>query len=180
MRAAANAGRLRGEHGAYRLERADAEIEIPNTVQGVLAGRIDRLPEREKQLLQTAAAIGTSFDLRLLERVAALTSDDAAAGVEALVELALLEPNAHGYAFRHPLTQEVAYQSQLESRRAELHTETARALEEIHADRLGEHASLIAHHWQAAGARYQAARWRHRAALRVSSIQLPRRREAPS
>ena len=179
VRSAAAAGRLEGEHGAYRLALADAEIEIPKTVQGVLAGRIDRLAEREKQVLQTAAAIGTVFDLRLLERVGAFGSDDAAAGVAALVALSFLEPSAHGYAFRHPLTQEVAYQSQLESRRAELHTETARALEEIHADRLGEHASLIAHHWQAAGARYQAARWRHRAALRVSSIKLPRRRETP-
>ncbi|MEX2205899.1 MAG: adenylate/guanylate cyclase domain-containing protein [Myxococcota bacterium] len=179
VRAAANAGRLEGEHGAYRLARAEAELEIPHTVQGVLAGRIDRLPEREKQLLQTAAAIGTSFDLRLLERVGAFTSEAAAAGVAALVALQLLEQSASGYAFRHPLTQEVAYQSQLESRRAELHRATARALEEIFADRLGEHASLIAHHWQAAGARYEASRWRHRAALRVSSIQLPRRREAP-
>ena len=130
-------------------------------------------------MLQTAAAIGTRFDLALLERVGAFSGAQVAEDVAALVAQQLLEPSARGYAFRHPLTQEVAYQSQLESRRAELHAETARALEEIHADRLGEHASLIAHHWQAAGARYQAARWRHRAALRVSSIQLPRRRETP-
>ncbi len=179
VRAALGSGRFEGEHGAYRLVHPDAEIEIPQTVQGVLAGRIDRLADPEKQLLQTAAAIGTRFDLRLLERVVGLESEAVAAGVAALVALQLVEPNANGFAFRHTLTQEVAYQSQLESRRAELHTRTARALEEIHADRLGEHASLIAHHWQAAGSRYQAARWRHRAALRVSSIQMPRPREKP-
>ncbi len=179
VRGAAGAGRLEGEHGAYRLARSSAEIEIPQTVQGVLAGRIDRLAEHEKLVLQTAAAIGTDFDLRLLERVGAIASHDATAGVAALVALQLLEPTAHGYAFRHPLTREVAYQSQLESRRTELHTETARALQELHADRLGEHAALIAHHWQAAGSRSEAAQWRHRAALRVSSIQLPRRRGTP-
>ena len=157
--------------------RGDAELEIPHTVQGVIAGRIDRLAEREKQLLQTAAAIGNRFELALLARVGAFSADDVETGVAALVGLQLLEPGASGYAFRHPLTQEVAYQSQLESRRAELHAETARALTELHADRLGEQAALIAHHWQVAGRRHEAARWRQRAALRVSNIQLPRKRE---
>ncbi len=180
VRGAASAGTLEGEHGAYRLARAETELEIPHTVQGVIAGRIDRLAEREKQLLQTAAAIGGRFDLALLGRVGAFGAADAEAGVAALVAMQLLEESADGYAFRHALTQEVAYQSQLESRRAELHAETARALQDLHAERLGEHASLIAHHWQASGARYEAARWRHRAALRVSNIQLPRRRERES
>ena len=180
VRGAVGSGRLEGERGAYRLALAGAEIEIPENVQTVLAARIDRLGEREKQLLQAAAAIASNFDLRLLERVGGLQSDDAASGVAALVELQLLERSGSGYAFRHPLMQEVAYQSQLESRRKDLHKETARALEQIHADRLGEHAALIAHHWQAAGARHEAARWRHRAALRVSSIQLGRQREKSS
>ncbi len=180
VRGAAAAGRLRGEHGAYRLARGDAELEIPHTVQGVIAGRIDRLAEREKQLLQTAAAIGQRFELALLARVSGCGADEAEAGVGALVGLQLLEPGARGYQFRHPLTQEVAYQSQLETRRAELHAQTARALTELHADRLGEQAALIAHHWQAAGHRSEAARWRRRAALRVSSIQLPRQRERES
>jgi adenylate cyclase len=176
VRAAASAGRLEGEHGAYRLVLADAEHEIPQTVQAVLAGRIDRLEPREKQVLQTAAALGTRFDRALLERVGAFAGDHAAESLAALVALNFLEPAASGYAFRHPLTQEVAYGSQLESRRKQLHTDAARALEEIHRDRLGEQAALIAHHWEAAGSRFEAARWRHRAALRVSSIQLGRGR----
>ena len=113
----------------------------------------------------------------LLARAADRGAVEAQAGVAALVALQLLDQCATGYAFRQPRTPEVAYHSQLQARRALLHAETARALQELHADRLGEHASLIAHHWQASGARHEAARWRHRAALRVSSIQLPRRRE---
>jgi hypothetical protein len=48
------------------------------------------------------------------------------------------------------------------------------------AERLGEHAGLIAHHWKAAGMRYEAARWERRAALRVSSIQVRGRARTPS
>ncbi|MGH7290827.1 MAG: ATP-binding protein, partial [Myxococcota bacterium] len=147
VRAAAAAGRLEGERGAYRLGLGDAEVEIPETVQAVLAGRIDRLEPREKQVLQTAAALGTRFDPTLLERVGTLTGEHAAASLAALVELQFLEPAAAGYAFRHPLTQEVAYGSQLEARRKQLHTDAARALEDIHRDRLGDQAALIAHHW---------------------------------
>jgi len=180
VRGAVGAQGLEGERGAYRLALAESEIEIPQTVQAVLAGRIDRLAEREKLALQTAAALGTRFDLALLVRAGEFSSDDAAAAVAALVALQFVEPAASGYAFRHPLTQEVAYHSQLESRRQQLHTQAARALEAMHPDRLGEQAALIAHHWEAAGSRYEAARWRHRAALRVSQIQLPRRREKKS
>ena len=176
VRAAAGSGRIEGEHGAYRIGVTGGELEIPQTVQAVLASRIDRLEPREKQVLQTAAAIGTRFDQALLERVGAFGSDHTTESLAALVELQFLEPAASGYAFRHPLTQEVAYHSQLETRRKQLHADTARALEDIHREHLGHQAALIAHHWEAAGSRHEAARWRHRAALRVSNIQLGRAR----
>jgi hypothetical protein len=54
-------------------------------------------------------------------------------------------------------------------------------LEKLHADRLGEHAALIAHHWEASGMRSEAARWKRRAALRVANIKVSRqgRRRPP-
>ncbi|TMA46920.1 MAG: hypothetical protein E6J83_05555 [Deltaproteobacteria bacterium] len=70
----------------------------------------------------------------------------------------------------------MAYQSQLAERRARLHAAVAAALETLRADRLGEYASLIAHHWDASGMRFEAQRWRRRAALKVSSIKLGGRR----
>ena len=60
------------------------------------------------------------------------------------------------YAFKHPLTLEVAYQSQLGDRRARVHASVAQALERLRADRLGEFASLIAHHWEVSGSRFEA------------------------
>ncbi len=68
------------------------------------------------------------------------------------------------YAFKHPLTQEVAYDTQLSDRRAEVHVALARGLEEIHAAKLDEQAALIAHHWEEAGEALEAARWHGRAA----------------
>ena len=76
------------------------------------------------------------------------------------------------YMFKHPLMREVAYRSQLGDRRARLHAAVAAALEKLHADRLGEYASLIAHHWEASGMRFEAERWKRRAALKVSNIKI--------
>src|SRR5262249_51964480 len=86
------------------------------------------------------------------------------------------EPDAGQYAFKHPLTQEVAYGSQLQEARLRWHETVAHALERVYADRLGEHAALLAHHWQAAGKHYEARLWRGRAALQVTNIQLRRDR----
>jgi class 3 adenylate cyclase len=175
VRAASSAGRLEGEPGAYRLVRTDDSGELPATVQAVLAGRIDRLGEREKLLLQQAAVIGSPFDITLLGRVSGVSEAECAESLGRLVELGFVASADAAYAFHHPLVQEVAYHSQLESQRAALHAGVARALEAIHAERIGEKSALIAHHWDAAGHPREAARWRARAALRVSRIQLRRR-----
>jgi predicted ATPase len=75
---------------------------------------------------------------------------------------------------------DVAYRAQLGERRARLHAAVATALEQLRADRLGEHASLIAHHWEASGMRFEAARWTRRAALKVANIKVKRRGRRPS
>ena len=72
------------------------------------------------------------------------------------------------YAFKHPLTQEVALSTQLRERRAAIHAAVAGAIEELHADKLDEHAALLAHHWEEAGEPLEAARWHRRAAQHIS------------
>src|SRR5690606_2971286 len=69
VRALADAGTLAGARGAYRLIAPDAALALPPTVQGVLAARIDRLGEVEKEVLQTAAVVGKTFDRDVLRRV---------------------------------------------------------------------------------------------------------------
>ena len=112
-------GHLEGTRGAYRLVTPIERLEVPATVQAVLAARIDRLPEREKRLLQVASVIGKDFPEPLLAEVAELPADELKAALAALRRAEFIHEQAiypvAEYAFKHPLTQEVALGSQLES-----------------------------------------------------------------
>src|SRR5262245_28629863 len=83
-------GVVEGIRGAYRLVTPTAEVGLPATVQSVLAARIDRLPEREKLLLQTASAIGKKFSEPILRRVAELGDGDLPAALHALTSAEFL------------------------------------------------------------------------------------------
>jgi adenylate cyclase len=160
---------LEGKRGAYRLAKPVEALQLPPTVQAVLAARIDRLPEREKQLLNTAAVIGKRLSEGILRRVANLPDMELASALHALLRAEFLYqeslyPEAE-YAFKHPLTQEVAYGSQLADTRRHVHGAVARAIEALKADKLDEHAALLAHHWENAGEPLAAARAHRRAAL---------------
>ncbi len=72
VRTLVETGVLVGEPGAYRLAHALPTIQVPATVQAVLAARIDRLPPEEKRLLQTAAVIGTEVPMPVLQAIAEL------------------------------------------------------------------------------------------------------------
>lgn len=175
MQALVAEGALAGEHGAYRWTSSCGTLEVPATVQSLLATRMDGLAENDKLVLRTAAVIGKRFYEQVLRQIVDLPSDEVDASLARLEHWEFIHGEAEGeYGFRHPLTQEVAYGSQLLERRIGLHAAVARALEEVLADRLGESAALIAHHWEHAGRRAEAARWRRLAALRVTRI-LPRR-----
>ncbi len=159
---------LEGTRGAYRLVTPIERLEVPATVQAVLAARIDRLPEREKGLLQVASVIGKDFPEPLLAAVAGLPADELKAALAALhraefVHEQALYPVAE-YAFKHPLTQEVALASQLRERRRQVHAAVARAIEQQDGAHLDERAALLAHHFEEAGEALSAARWHRRAA----------------
>jgi class 3 adenylate cyclase/tetratricopeptide (TPR) repeat protein len=173
VRSLAEAGHLAGERGRYRLERAVGEIEIPGNVQPVLAARIDRLGEREKQVLQTASVIGKRFEQQVLEGVVELAEPELSAALSALeaaefVFATALYPSAE-YEFKHPLTQEVALGSQLADRQRAIHRRVARALMDIHAGRHDEVAALIAQHLDTAAVAAEAAEWHGRAARWAAS-----------
>jgi predicted ATPase/class 3 adenylate cyclase len=168
-----DAGSLEGVRGAYRLVRALGDLRVPPTVHALLAARIDRLAERERRLLQTAAVIGKQFPESILKRVAGLADADLADALRTLKARDLvfeesLFPEVE-YAFKHPLTQEVAYGSQLADRRRLAHAAVARLLEEQEAVKLDEQAPLLAHHWESAGEVVAAARWHRRAAEKLES-----------
>ena len=127
------AGDLVGHPGHYRLMTTLERLVVPANVRAVLAARIDRLPEAAKRLLQTAAVIGKQFGVPLLEAVTDLPPSEQVGALERLKAGDFVYERAlypiFEYAFKHPLTHEVAYQSQLQSRRAVIHGAVARALE---------------------------------------------------
>jgi predicted ATPase len=142
-------GALHRDNGGYELARPIDEIEVPNTVQGVIMARLDRLEEDPRRALQTASVIGREFTVRLLEKIAALPNR-AEASLRELRALELiyersLYPELQ-YMFKHALTHDVAYSSLLIARRKALHAVVASAIEELYADRLAEHYEMIAFH----------------------------------
>jgi class 3 adenylate cyclase/tetratricopeptide (TPR) repeat protein len=143
-------GALVGERRAYRLAKALDSLQVPATVQAVLAARIDRVPPEDKRLLQTAAAIGTEVPWPLLQAIAdgpeealhqGLTRLQAA---EFLYEARLFPELV--YTFKHALTHEVAYGSLLQERRRALHARIVEAIEGLSADRLTDQVERLAHH----------------------------------
>jgi adenylate cyclase len=161
-------GHLEGKRGAYRLVTPIDKLEVPATVQAVLAARIDRLAEREKRLLQVASVIGKDFAEPLLAAVAELRTEQLKAALALLSRGEFIHEQAiypvTEYAFKHPLTQEVALGSLLKERRRHVHAAVARAIESESGEHLDECAALLAHHWEEAGEPLIAARWHRRAA----------------
>ena len=169
VRELAEAGYLEGERGAYRLAKPIEDAGVPVTVQAVLAARIDRLDPAEKHLLQVASVVGKEVSGEALRLTAELGEEEIEWAIDKLTEAGFLY-EAEVYpqrvlAFRHPLTREVAYGTQLASQREATHARAARAMIELEPpDRHDELAALIADHLREGGETLEAARWSARAA----------------
>ncbi len=150
VRTLVETGVLVGKPGAYRLGNPLESLQVPATVQAVLAARIDRLPPEEKQLLQTAAVIGTEVPLPLLQAIAEAPEASLRLGLthlqaaEFLYETRLFPDIA--YTFKHALTQQVAYETLLQERRRALHAQIVAALETLAGDRSAEQVEQLAQH----------------------------------
>jgi tetratricopeptide (TPR) repeat protein len=143
-------GALQGSPGGYGLSRPVETIEVPATVQIILAARIDRLSAEDKRLLQIAAAVGRHVPFSLLRAIADLPDEalrgalDRLQAAEFVYETGLF-PELE-CSFKHALTQDVTYGSMLHERRRELHAKIVEAIEALYQDRLSEHVELLAHH----------------------------------
>jgi tetratricopeptide (TPR) repeat protein len=150
VRALVETRALVGGRGAYRLVAAPSEVQVPPTVQAILAARIDRLPPEVKRLLQSAAVIGKDVPFALLAAIADEPEDALHRGLahlqaaEFLYETSLF-PDVE-YTFKHALTHEVAYRSLLKERRRELHARTVDAIERLYASFLAEHVERLVEH----------------------------------
>ncbi len=149
-RALLEAGAVRAEGGRLVVARASSAITVPDTVQDVIAARLDRLDDRDKRTVQTAAVIGREFGLGLLRRVSDV-QEQLERSLAELKRIELIYEKADlgepEYVFRHALTQDVAYASLLQAERRRLHALIGQAIEEIHAGRLDQHAEELVHHF---------------------------------
>ncbi|HNT74708.1 MAG TPA: tetratricopeptide repeat protein [Anaerolineae bacterium] len=154
--------------GYWRMAQDAAVPTIPDTLHGVLAARIDRLPSRTKRVLQLAAVIGRIFAYRVLETLWLMESGaESGAGETLDAHLSLLEQTTllrerptkaefgfsaeRTYIFKHYLTQQAAYYSLLERERRAIHQQVAEALKQLHPRQLFDLAELLAYHWECAG-----------------------------
>ena len=144
-------GALQRENGIVKLVRPLASLRIPPTVQAILAARIDRLHNDEKNLLQTLSILGREFVHSLAKAVAGKSE----AELDRLIvnlqlgEFVYEQPSIADieYTFKHALTQEVAYNSVLLERRKQLHETVGRAIELIYSASLDDHVADLAHHF---------------------------------
>jgi class 3 adenylate cyclase/tetratricopeptide (TPR) repeat protein len=158
---------LTGERGAYRLTSPLQAIQVPDTVQAVLAARIDRLSPEDKRLLQAASVIGETVPFMLLETVVERPDEELRRGLrrlqaaEFLYETSLF-PDLE-YAFKHGLTRQVTYGAMLHEQRRSLHARIVRAMEHLYRDRLSEHVDRLAHHASQGGLWPEAVRFSRQA-----------------
>jgi class 3 adenylate cyclase/tetratricopeptide (TPR) repeat protein len=141
---------LDGERGRYRLTQPVRAIQVPSTVQVILAARIDRLGPEDKRLLQVCSVVGKDVPWGPLEAIADLPDEALRRGLEHLqaaefVHETGLYPDLE-FSFKHALTHEVTYGGLLQDRRRALHARLVDAIETLHRDRLGEQIERLAHH----------------------------------
>ena len=129
---------------------ANEDIEIPDSLQGSLMARLDRLSGPPKEIAQIASVIGREFDRSLLAQVAPLDAPTLDAALRRLLAAELVVmggTSRQSLIFRHALIQDAAYQSLLSRRRVHYHRAIADAIVESHPDIVATQPELIARHY---------------------------------
>ncbi|MCZ6728672.1 MAG: AAA family ATPase, partial [SAR324 cluster bacterium] len=142
---------LQHDNGAWRLAAGLESYQVPLTVEGIIAARLDRLEQENKRLLQEAAVIGRSFLYEVLRRTTESGEEvnRRLEGLEALdmIRTQNVDPDLE-YMFKHPLTQEVVYQSLLHRERQAIHERVGGVIEELLSERLPEFYERLAYHYK--------------------------------
>jgi tetratricopeptide (TPR) repeat protein len=138
----------------WRATQTVNDIALPDTLHGVLAARIDRLPEEAKRVLLLASVIGRIFYHRVLAEIAGEEPelDDRLLTLqrEQMIRERARVPELE-YSFKHHLTQAAAYDGLLHGERRAIHRRVAEALEKLYPEQVEEQVGLLAHHWERAG-----------------------------
>jgi class 3 adenylate cyclase/tetratricopeptide (TPR) repeat protein len=143
-------GSIQREKNQCYLAKAPKNIQVPDTIQGIIAARMDRLEDNLKRTMQVASVIGRDFAFRILQNITGMREELKSylfnlQGLEFIYEKRLF-PELE-YIFKHALTQEVAYNSLLLKRRKDLHVKIGQAIEKIYPKRLEEFYERLAYHY---------------------------------
>ena len=142
--------RNEAESTVFGVHARSSSMRIPDTIQGVILARVDRLDTKTKIVLGDASVIGRSFFYRVLEKIT-YAGEELRSRLSKLMDMELIaekrltpEPE---YLFRHALAHDATYQSILLRKRREVHERAARAIESLFADSLEERYGDLAHHY---------------------------------
>ena len=139
------------EDGRWQMNRAFKESDIPSTIHGVIASRMDQLGPEDKRILQEAAVIGRAFLYDILKRIS-VHAEAVDSGLYKLERAGLIQPRSlhpeMEFMFKHALIQEVSYGSLLRRERQRVHERIGRTIEQIYQDRLSEFDETLAIHFQ--------------------------------
>ena len=143
-------GSIQREQNQCFLAIEPKDIQIPDTIQGIIAARMDRLEDNTKRTMQVASVIGRDFAFRILQTITGRREELKSylrnlQGLEFIYEKSLF-PELE-YIFKHALTQEVAYNSLLHKRKKEIHGKIGKAIEELYSERLEEFYEILAYHF---------------------------------
>jgi tetratricopeptide (TPR) repeat protein len=139
------------KENAYRLSKDIHQLTIPSTIQDVIMARVDSLPERAKEVLQTGSVIEREFSYPLINHVTGLPEKELLSYLSILKDSELLYERGiypqSNYVFKHALTREVVYDSILAKRKKKLHEEIGNAIEELYRDNLSEQYEVLSEHY---------------------------------
>jgi class 3 adenylate cyclase/tetratricopeptide (TPR) repeat protein len=170
-------GTIQKRDRRYVLSRKAAQIDIPGTIEGIIAARIDRLEENLKRTMQVASVIGREFAFRILQTTTGMKEELKShlinlQGLEFIYEKRLF-PELE-YIFKHIMTQEVAYNSLLVRRRKEIHESIGQAIEQVYAERLEEFYEMLAYHYLKAENLEKAIHYLKLSGIKATSIHAPK------
>jgi len=166
-------GTIQKKNHQYLLTLNASDIHVPDTIQGIIAARIDRIEERLKRVIQVASVIGREFAFRILQTIMGMREELKShllnlQGLEFISQKRLF-PELE-YVFKHALTQEVAYNSLLQKHKKEIHKNIGNAIEDLYPSRLEEFYELLAYHFEQAEIHDKAIHYLIRAANRARAI----------
>jgi tetratricopeptide (TPR) repeat protein len=152
-------GSIQRQNHRYVLSAKAADIQVPDTVQGIIAARMDRLEDDIKRTMQVASVIGKDFAFRILEGITGMR-DTLKTYLLRLQDLEFIYEKSLfpelEYIFKHAVTQEVAYNSLLLQRKKELHEKIGNTIEQLYKEKPEEFFEILAYHFSRSNAHFKA------------------------